>query len=695
MTNFTRSMMICAVIFLYGCASSSSDLEWREYLGGPERNHYSALDQLTRENVSQLQPAWVYHTGDSGQMQCNPIIVDGILYGVTATIQPFALDAATGEERWRVRDAAENTWYGTSRGVVYWEDGDDKRILYTREEWLMALDAQSGKPILSFGDGGKVSLKSGLGPGAGDKFVVSNTPGTVYEDLIIMPLRLSEGHDAAPGHIQAFNIRTGSLEWIFETIPAKDDPGFDTWPADVHEAGRVGGANNWAGMAVDRKRGIVYVPTGSAAFDFHGGFRHGANLFANTLLALDARTGRRIWHYQFVHHDILDRDAPAPPNLVTVQRDGKSIDAVAQVTKQGYVFVFDRETGEPFFPILEDSVPASDVHGEKAWSTQPIPTKPKPFTRQRLSLDDVNPYSKNKDELVAIMRQSHNEGPFTPLSLQGTLVFPGLDGGAEWGGAAVDPKGVLYVNSNEMAWHMKLVYVQPANADLDPGMRVYLSHCSACHGARRTGNTASGYPSLLDAKSKWEKQHITQTIKTGKGMMPGFPTLSQKEIDNLLSFLYNESPSLEVNLKRETPEPYYNITGYTKFLDADGYPGISPPWGTLSAIDLNTGDYVWQITYGEYPELIEKGIPPTGAESYGGPLVSASGLLFIAGTRDKKLRAYDTRNGDLLWETTLPAAAFATPATYEVNGKQYIVIACGGTKLGAAKGDSYVAFALP
>lgn len=691
---------LLVVLYFYN-PSHSVEEEWREYLGGPERNHYSTLTQIDLTNVSRLEKAWAYHTGDSGQVQCNPIIVNGRLYGVTASAEPFALNAATGQEIWRIRNPSRSNVI--MRGLSYWEDGDDKRILYSRESWLHAANAITGDPILSFGDSGRVSLKSGLGSTVEKKYVVSRTPGTVYEDLIIMPLALSEGSDAAPGYIQAFNIRTGKLEWVFRTIPGPGEFGYDTWPPDAYKNTNVGAANNWSGMSVDRERGIVYVPTGSAAFDFYGGPRKGSNLFANTLLALNAKTGERIWHFQLVHHDILDRDAPAPPNLLTVTRGGLKIDAVAQVTKQGFVYVFNRENGEPLFPIEEVPVPPSDIPGEEAWPTQPLPVRPLPYARQTLTENDLNPYSSNKDSVLAGFRQSRFEGPYTPLTKKGSIIYPGLDGGAEWGGAAVDPDGIMYLNSNEMGWHISLNERQfLAENIISPGQQVYARYCSSCHGAERNGNPASGYPSLVDINDRFEQEHVLDVITKGKGRMPGNTRLTDNEKKMLVSFLYGDKVILpdvqatRVDKKEVTNEPPdYSISGYTKFLDKDGYPAIRPPWGTLNAIDLNTGEYVWTKVFGTYPELEAKGIPQTGSESYGGPVITASGLLFIAGTKDKKFRVYNKANGDLVWETTLPAAGFATPSTYQVDGRQYVVVACGGTKLGAEKGDSYVAFALP
>ena len=463
-------------------------------------------------------------------------------------------------------------------------------------------------------------------------------------------------------------------------------------------------------MAVDRPRGIVYVPTGSAAFDFYGGNRAGQNLFANCLLALDAKTGKRLWHFQFVHHDILDRDAPAPPNLVTVTHKGpdgkpRRVDAVAQVTKQGYVFLFDRETGTPLFPIKETPVPPSDVEGEQAWPTQPIPSKPAPYARHTLTESDISPLAENRKELQATLRKSRYEGAFTPLSARGSIVYPGLDGGAEYGGAAVDPDGILYVNSNEMGWLISLnkKLSDDQLAQLSPGQRVYTTTCSPCHGAERKGNPASGFPSLVDIQKRRNRAYVSNIVAHGKGMMPAFTSLSEGQKQSLLAYLFNDEkrepgmnhapePGLSRADQDKTKAPY-RISGYSKFLDKNGYPAVRPPWGTLNAINLNTGEYVWKTVLGNYPELKTK--EPTGSESYGGPVITAGGLLFMAGTKDAMFRVYDRKTGKLLWQTQLPAACFATPSTYEVAGKQYVVLACGGTKLGAPKGDSYVAFALP
>lgn len=694
-------MTVLMVVLLYACQSrNTSANDWPEYLGGADRNHYSSLQQIDTGNVGKLQLAWTYNTPDTGQMQANPIIVDGVLYSVSASLQAFALDAATGQEIWRFGDPLKNN-LSTSRGVAYWTDGkNDKRILFTSGSWLYALDATNGKPIENFGEAGRTDLRVALGAQAANKFVISNTPGTIFEQYIIMPLRVGEDANAAPGHIQAFDVKTGKLAWVFHTIPLPGEEGFETWPADIWDQNDIGGVNNWAGMAIDREKAMLFVPTGSASFDFYGGNRIGANLYSNCLLALDARTGKRIWHYQFVHHDLWDRDFPAPPNLLTVMHRGSKIAAVAQVTKTGHVLVFDRETGEPLFPNKEMPAPPSDVPGEATWPTQPVWEAPDAFVRQSIEEDGLNPYSKDLDSLKGVFR-TLKRGFYAPPSKQGTLVLPGIDGGAEWGGAAVDPDGILYVNANEMAWVLTLIDAPRKESlqQMTKGEKLYTLNCGSCHGANLKGNAASGYPALDNISQRLDRATIRQTILNGKGMMPGFTQLTAEERDAIAAFLLGDEKkeatdegTTETAGKRQMP---YKITGYNKFLDSEGYPAISPPWGTLSAIDLNTGKMQWQNVLGEYPELTKAGIAPTGTENYGGPVVTAGGLIFIAATRDATLRAFSKSTGKLLWEYPLPAAGFATPSTYQVAGKQYLVIACGGGKLGTRKGHQLLAFALP
>jgi quinoprotein glucose dehydrogenase len=671
-------------------------VNWGEYLGGADRNHYSELTQINASNVNDLKIAWTYVMPDSGQMQTNSLIIDGVLFGVTPNVEAFALDAVTGKEIWKFKEKFTNR-SSTSRGVAYWADGEDKRIMHTVGPNLYALNAKTGEPIMSFGDGGKVDLHTGLPESAKDKFIISNTPGTVFEDLIIMPVRLSEDEDAPPGDIRAFNIRTGKLAWTFHTIPYPGEVGYNTFPKEAYKNIDIGAANNWAGMAIDRAKGIVYVPTGSASYDFFGGQRPGQNLFANCLLALDAKTGKRIWHFQTIHHDIWDRDLPAPPNLITLNIKGKKIEAVAQVTKGGYVFIFDRVTGKSLYPINEKPVPKSNLKGEITWPTQPIPTIPEPYARQSYNLTekDISPFAENQEELKKLLNKYRKEH-FAAPSKEGTVIFPGYDGGAEWGGAAVDREGVMYVNSNEMAWVLEMIAAPEAKEleGLTLGERTYKLNCSSCHGAERLGNPKSNYPTLVNIEKKLKRAEIVNVINMGKGMMPGFGYLKRTDTQALIEFLMGTEKK-EVVAKSQSKkrhQPDFLSVGYNKFLDSKGLPAIRPPWGTFSAIDLNTGKYLWKKPFGTEPSLTDK---TTGSENYGGPVVTESGLLFIAATKDGLFKIIDKKTGKILRQIELPAASFATPSTYMVDGKQFIVLACGGTKLGAPAGNTYVAFTLP
>ncbi|WP_422858297.1 PQQ-binding-like beta-propeller repeat protein [Flagellimonas sp. S174] len=696
--------LLLSLVFIAGCSKpkeTSTYETWSTSLGDKAQTHFTTLNQIDSTNVNSLKIAWEYESEDFGQMQMNPIVVDTLLYGVTAALRVVALHAATGEEVWQFGEKLE-AWHSTSRGVTYWSKGEDKRILFTRGSQLWALDAITGKPVASFGNKGSIDLRSGLPESAKDKFVISNTPGIIHEDKIIMPLRVSEDIGAAPGNLMAFNVESGKLEWVFHTIPLPEDTAYKTWEnKESLQKGYVGGANNWAGMALDEANNILFVPTGSAAPDFYGGIRKGENLYANSLLALNVATGELLWHFQFTHHDIWDRDPPAPPNLMTLTLDGKSIPAVVQVTKQGYVFAFNRLSGEPLFDIEERKVPQSTLTGEESWPTQPFPVKPKPFARQsdEISIENISPFAGNKEELIETLEQA-NKTVYAPPSLDPILLLPGYDGGAEWGGAGADPEnGILYVNSNEMAFMLRMGKDSLTTAENNTitGQSLYAKYCSVCHQSNREGVVQSGYPSLLGLKTKLSELETKRIIQKGKGMMIGFPQLSDEEVDGLVAFLYDEPDKMEVisNNKEEYPKLPYRHLGYTKFLDSNGLPAIDPPWGTLHAINMNTGDYVWSITLGDTPGLENPTGEPTGCESYGGPIITQNGLLFIAGTKDGFFRAFNRHNGKLLWQYKLPAASFATPATYEVNGKQYIALACGGEKLGTPKGNKIIAFALP
>jgi quinoprotein glucose dehydrogenase len=672
---------------------------WRVFGGGPDNIHYSTLNQINRENVHSLQVAWTFDTGDAhpkSEFECNPIVVDGVLYAVTPSGDTVALDAATGDLRWRFKsnEGLRNVGKVRSRGVTYWSEGNDRRIFVGVRQYLMALDARTGKPVATFGEAGRIDLRQGLGREPLN-WVTMTSPAAVYKDLVIVGGAMSEVLPASPADIRAFDARTGKLRWSFHTIPHPGETGYDTWPKDAWTY--TGSANNWAGMSVDTNRGIVFVPTGSAASDFYGANRLGDDLFANCLIALDAATGRRIWHFQFVHHDIWDRDPPSAPALVTVRRDGHDVDAVAQTTKQGYVFLFDRQTGKPLFPIESRNYPASDLDGEVTAKEQSLPLLPAPFARQKLTADMITTRTPEAhQEALDRFNKVRSDGQFIPGSTQGTIIFPGYDGGAEWGGAAFDPTTALfYVNANEMAWVLRLVPQKPHTGGEANGRDIFLRNCSSCHRADRTG-TPPEFPSLIGVADRYEEGSVKALIAQGSGRMPGFASLGQDQLEAVFEYVYYGKEKV---VKDNGPSPLdakYISDGYNKFLDKDGYPAIQPPWGTLTAIDMNSGKTAWKIPLGEYPELAAQGLTNTGSENYGGPVVTAGGLLFIGATNyDKVFRALDKMTGKVLWQTTLPAAGNATPSTYEVDGRQYIVIAAGGGKSSAPTGGSLVAFALP
>lgn len=696
-----KRLILFSLVFLavtgFVLAPLLNDTDWPEYNGNGERSHFSALNQINKDNVAQLKVAWTYASGGAdtsrnrSQMQCNPIIIKGILYGVSASIQAFAVDAATGKEIWKsnLPDVA-----GTlSRGVTYWSDNQSKRIFFGAANWLYALDATTGKLIDSFGDHGKINLKTGIERPGSDDFISSNTPNTIYKNLIIVGGRVAENETALLGDVRAYDTVTGKLIWTFHTIPDKGEFGYNTWLAQPARQ-KFGGANAWAGMAIDRKRGIVFVPTGSAAFDFWGGNRPGDNLFANCLIALDAATGKRLWHYQLVHHDIWDRDPPCPPNLVTLNINGKQVDAVVQLTKQGYIFVFDRVTGKPLFPIKETAFQMDAMEGEKPSKTQPIPTLPLPFTRQTFGAKDFNPFVADRDSLEGLLKKARFGTAYIPITGDMTIFYPGTDGGAQWGGAATDPDGIMYIPAKEIPVYTTLKKKEVLSDQAVDGSKLYQLNCAACHGTDKTGNHDGSYPSLVNIEKRLTKEQITTILQKGKGMMPSFSHISDGEKNLIIDFLLNKNTDQKIVSTNNGQVPYHN-TGYNRWYDKNGYPVSQPPWGTLTAVDLNTGQRRWQVPLGEYKALTDKGISPTGTDNYGGPLVTSSGLLIIAASRDEKIRAFDKETGKILWTATLPAAGYASASTYSVNGKQFIVIACGGGKLNTKSGDKYVAFALP
>ena len=683
--------------------------DWPIYGGTPENNHYSSLTQINRRNVKRIRVAWEFDTGESGGLQTSPIVVNGVLYGLTPSQKVFALNAATGQLLWKFDSGIRGTQ--PDRGLAYWSEnsgqnqnkgnGSDGRILVGVMNIVYALAAATGKPISSFGKNGRIDLREDLDRDPAEQSIYMTSPAAIYKDLMIVGGREAETLPASYGDVRAYDVRTGKLRWKFHTIPRPGEFGFDTWPKDAWKTS--GAANNWAGMTVDIARGVVYVPTGSAAFDFYGADRLGDDLFADCLIALNAETGERIWHFQGVKHDLWDRDFPSPPVLLTLKRDGNKVDAVAQTSKQGFVFLFDRTNGKPLFPLECRNYPPSDVPGEAAAPQQCLPTKPAPFARQLLT---ENLLSERTPEVhqwaLQQFRTFRSEGQFVPFSAgKDTVIFPGFDGGAEWGGAAADPQtGILYVNANDLAWTGALAENTPSENKEDTPKALYMSQCAICHGENMAGSPPS-IPSLVGVSDRRSAAEIAATVRNGKGRMPGFSNFTGDQIAGLLSYITNpaarESSSKEMRTAGPAPPAMkYHFTGYHKFLDPDGYPAVAPPWGTLSAINLNTGDYLWEIPLGEYPELAAQGLKNTGTENYGGPVVTAGGLVFIGATNfDKKFHAFDKKTGALLWETTLPFSGNATPATYEVNGKQFVVIAAGGGKdLKSKSGGVYVAFAL-
>lgn len=671
---------------------------WPVYLGGPENMHYSRLKQINRKNAKDLKVAWIFDSGDAypgSEMQCNPLVENGVLYATTPKVNVISLDAATGKLHWRFDPHEGRKVLGKmrNRGLTYWSDGKQERIFVTVRQYLYSLDAKTGKLVATFGTAGRVDLRESLRPG--EKDIVSlTTPGIIYKDLLIVGSITSETLPTPPGDIRAYDVKTGKLRWIFHTIPRPGEFGYETWPKEAWKY--TGSANNWTGMALDNKRGLVFIPTGSAAYDFYGANRTGDNLFANCLIALKAETGERVWHFQAVRHDIWDRDFSSPPTLVTVKHAGRSVDAVAQTTKSGHIYLFERETGKPLFPIEYRKYPASDIEGEIAADTQPLPVKPEPFARQQLTADMLT--RRTPEAHMAVLerfKKLRSAGQFIPGSREGTIIFPGYDGAAEWGGSAFDPEtGLLYVNSNEMPWILTMIEAPPASKRVS-GRELYTKECASCHGADLNGAPPE-FPSLRSADDRYTESELMMLLFQGSVRMPSFARLGRDGVKAVLNYVI-KGDEKEVGAEGPSPmEMKYLSDGYKKFLDPDGYPAVQTPWGTFNAIDLNTGKYAWKIPLGEYPELAAKGMTNTGSENYGGPIVTAGGVIFIGATcYDKKFRAFDKETGKLLWEATLPAAGNATPATYEVNGRQFVVIAAGGGKSKDPSGGSYVAFALP
>ncbi len=683
-------------------------VDWTVNRGQPGGTQFAALAEINATNVHKLRPAWEYHTGDASPrstMYANPIVVDGTMYLSTASIKAVALDAATGREKWVFDPAKYNNGVATrlrNRGVAYWKGAEGERIFDFVRDRVYAIDAKSGQLIQSFGKDGYIDLRENLGVDPKGVDLEMTTPGAVYKNRLILGSRVGETYGASPGHIRAFDTVTGQLKWIFHTIPQPGEFGYNTWEWPTGET--FGGANAWGGITIDEKRGWVFAATGSATDDFYGGYRKGKDLFANCVLAIDANTGKLKWHYQTVHHDLWDYDNPPAPVLVTVKGGGTSVDAVVQLTKMGRVFVLDRDTGKPIFPVAEVPEPPSDVPGEETSPTQPFPLKPPPLTRQAITEADLtNITPEAHASALERFRRYRSGSIYTPPSLQGTITMPGHLGGAEWQGGSFDPQlNVFYVNVNEIPTLNRLrpvsTFGSPGNAQgvkskLNPaelGLQIYQARCMACHGSDRQGNPPQ-IPAL--ANLDLSRPEYKAIIKQGRSGMPAFNQLSDTELAALAAYDRNPPSNAPIG----TPNARrYTLDGYIIFSDAQGFPGISPPWGTLDAIDMVTGNILWKVPLGEYPALAAKGIHNTGTMSFGGAVATSGGVLFIAATADAKIRAFATHSGRQLWEYQLPAGGYATPSVYMVNGREYVAISAGGGGKNATKsGDSIVAFALP
>lgn len=703
----------------------SSHSTWSTYLGNADSSHYSSLTQINLSNVDKLQVAWQYENGVDRAYEFSPIVVGKTMYVMARKTSIVALDAATGKELWVYRSKYAPAWE-MHRGINFWqsEDGSDQRLLIPIAGHLEAIDARTGQLIATFGSDGRVDLMEGLGRDFKTiTQIQSATPGVIYGDLLILGSSTGEEYGSPPGDIRAYDVRSGKMVWIFHTVPHPGEPGYDTWPKDTWKS--EGGANCWGEMSLDVDRGIVYVPTGAPTYDFYGADRAGNNLFADSLLALDARTGKLIWHYQLVHHDLWDYDATAAPQLLTVRHDGQEVPIVAQATKQGFLYVFNRVTGKPLWPIEERPVPKSDMPDEVTSPTQPFPTKPPPFAVQSFTSADLDPYILTSDERVKWKTKidaAVNKGLFTPPGLTDTIEMPGNHGGANWGSTASNPNdGTMFVLSMNIPAFLKNEHLLPPNlwdipmdvAPAEQGKAIYHLYCQRCHGIDRQGSPPS-IPSLVNAPKNFGEDVIRTVVKNGIQEMPAFPDLSTLHLTNLMLYLGNPDLAPGAVEKSKAPDPAPRAeggaaapvkywSGYNLFTAI-----IKPPWSTITAYDLNTGTIKWQVPFGEAPPATKENVTGTGIMMpRNGPVVTAGELIFAATKFEGKLHAYDQKTGKEVWSASLPAASEGVPAVYEVDGQEYIVVCATTGKDTDIPRDgpsqptatpplrSYIAYALP
>ncbi|MBM3824449.1 MAG: pyrroloquinoline quinone-dependent dehydrogenase [Verrucomicrobia bacterium] len=702
-------VVVLAVLSATVQLGSTAAAEWPVYGGTPGGTRWSPLSQINITNVHLLKPAWIYRCDDMrprppSTIECNPLILDGTLYLTTPGLKVAALEAATGREKWMFDPWNGGRASGVNRGLAIWTDGNDRRIFTAAGPHLLALDARTGRLVESFGNAGRVDMREGLDRELLRQSLGLTTPGVVYRDLLIVGSQVGDSPNArVPGHIRAYDVRTGRRRWIFHTIPHPGETGYETWPSENWKW--AAGCNAWGGFSLDPERGLVFCGTGSPAYDHYGGDRHGMNLFGNCVLALDALTGVRRWHFQVVHHDLWDYDLPCPPVLGRIHQDGKPRDVAIQATKTGHVFVLDRTTGEPVFPVEERPVPASQIPGELAWPTQPFPTRPPPIAMQGLTLDEVTDLSPAHRRSVLDQLRTIKPAPlYAPPALERTVVMPQFNGGAEWGGQAFNPDtGYFFVNtSNEAEW-MSMTPARPTTSiTLNAlGEHLFSTLCSTCHGSTTALAPGTPPPPSLDGLARRvPKTDTAKLLETGRNQMPSFASLSELERRALVAFLYAEGHDTSLDPKEIKIDWADRIrfvdTGHKDFRDHEGYPVNKRPWGVLSAVNLNQGTIAWQVPLGTYPELEKRGYSPTGTFNIGGPIATAGGLVFIAATRDERFRAFDQRDGKVLWEFQLDAGGYATPATFEAGGRQYVVVAAGGGGKAETKpGNAYWCFALP